>query len=350
MRAAAAAAAAGVSVKALRYYEGLGLLVPRRSANGYRDYTANDVRLAAQVRELLDLGLSATQARPFLECLRAGHAAGDDCPESLAAYQARVDQLDALIGQLTRAREQVASRLSAAARRGFRVGEDHHEHDAREEAPRMHTFPLPAPEPLPPDLASPADDVAGNHLPGLRLPPLEFMTTDGERVRLNDVASGRWVLYVYPLTGDPAVDVPRGWDAIPGARGCSQEACSFRDNLAALKAAGVDRVLALSSDRAEYQADLVARMQLPYPMLSDPELSLARAMDLPTFSVSGLDGIVQMMGWVQGNDTRQLELYKRLTLIADADRIAHVFYPVFPPQEHAEQVLDWLQQHPPHAV
>lgn len=160
------------------------------------------------------------------------------------------------------------------------------------------------------------------------MPPLALQTSDGEQVQLESVSGRRWVLYLYPLTGEPGIDVPRGWDQIPGARGCSQEACSFRDNLTALQAEGAEQVLALSSDRAEYQQDLVRRFHLPFPMLSDPDLTLAAALDLPTFSANGV------------------LLYKRLTLVVDGARITHVFYPIFPPERHADEVLEWLRRNP----
>jgi peroxiredoxin/DNA-binding transcriptional MerR regulator len=326
VRAGQAATAAGVSIKALRYDESLGLLVPQRLPNGYRDYSEDDVRAAAQIRQLTALGLSPVQAEPFPDCLRTGHPTGDDCPESLAAYQATLDRLDALITQLTRTRERVAGQLLTAARRGFASCAP--DDPPSKEAPPMTSVPLPQPDPLPDGLPAPVDDGAARHLPGRVLPPLVFTTTGGDQIRLDAVSSGRWVLYVYPLAGEPGVDMPRGWNEIPGARGCSQEACSFRDNLAALQAVGAQRVLALSTDRAEYQRDLVARLHLPYPMVSDPELSLAEALDLPTFTAAGM------------------ELYKRLTLVLDGDRIEHVFYPVFPPGEHAEEVLRWLREHP----
>lgn len=318
MRASEAAAAAGVTGKALRYYEGIGLLHPARRSNGYRDYTEEDVRLAAEIRGLMSLGLAPGETRPFLECLRQGHEVGDDCPESLAAYQDKIDRLDALVVRLKLNREQLAHQMRTAARRGFRC------HVDEEETPAM----LPQPDPLPDDLPAPEDDGAARHLPGQTLPPLAFQTTDGEQVRLDTVSTGRWVLYIYPLTGEPGVDMPRGWDRIPGARGCSQEACSFRDNLAALRGQGARRVLALSTDRAEYQQDLVRRLHLPYPMLSDPALSLARALDLPTFRANGTT------------------LYKRLTMVLHGDRIEHVFYPIFPPGTHAVEVLEWLAANP----
>jgi len=185
---------------------------------------------------------------------------------------------------------------------------------------------LPQPDALPDDLPAPADDGAARHLPGLILPPLAFTATDGEQIQLDTVSTGRWLLFLYPLTGEPGVDVPRGWDQIPGARGCSQEACSFRDNLASLQEHGVQRVLGLSTDRADFQQDLVRRLHLQYPMVSDPELCLAQALDLPTFEALGMT------------------LYRRLTLVVDGARISHVFYPIFPPDRHAEEVVNWLSQ------
>lgn len=121
------------------------------------------------------------------------------------------------------------------------------------------------------------------------------------------------MLYLYPLTGQPGVDMSPGWDQVPGARGCSQEACSFRDHLGALQATDAHQVLALSTDRAEYQQDLVRRLHLPYPMLSDPQLTLAGSLDLPTLRANGAN------------------LYKRLTMIIDVAWIQHVSIRSFPP-------------------
>jgi len=187
---------------------------------------------------------------------------------------------------------------------------------------------LPQPDPLPDDLPAPVDDGAASHLPGQTLPAVEFTASDGMRVRLDTVDSGRWVLYLYPLTGEPGVDMPPGWNQIPGARGCTAEACGFRDNLTDMQVAGAQKVLALSTDDADYQRALVSRMHLPYPMLSDPQLTLAKALDLPTFEVEGMT------------------LYKRLTMVVDGARITHVFYPIFPPDSHAAEVLDWLRANP----
>ena len=184
----------------------------------------------------------------------------------------------------------------------------------------------PVPDPLPADLPRPVDDGTARHLVGRTLPPLTFLATDVSQVRLDSVCTGRWVLFIYPLTGKPGEDVPRGWNEIPGARGCSQEACGFRDHFEELSSHGIDRVLALSSDRHEYQVALVRRFRLPYQMLSDPKFELETAMDLPTFEAFGQ------------------RLYKRLTMVLTADTIEHVFYPVFPPDTHAAEVLYWLRQ------
>ena len=222
-----------------------------------------------------------------------------------------------MISQLTSTRDVLVEQLHTAARRGFRCY-------STEEMPQMP----PATDALPDDLPVPQDDGASRHLAGRTLPPLSFPATDGSQRQLDEVSPGRWVLFLYPLTGEPGVDMPRGWDQIPGARGCSQEACSFRDNRAALQEHGAQQVLALSSDDAQYQQDLVRRLHLPYPMLSDPELSLAGALDLPLFKANG---------W---------SLYRRLTLVVDGATIEHVFYPVFPPGSHADEVLDWLRANP----
>lgn len=185
----------------------------------------------------------------------------------------------------------------------------------------------PRPAPLPADLPVPTDDGAARHLTGQVLPPLSFRATDGTEVPIDRVSQGRWVLFIYPRTGLPGSPIPEGWDQIPGARGCSQEACSFRDDLEDLRAQGAERVLALSSDEAEHQDALVRHYHLPYAMLSDSDLSLAAALRLPTFEANGVT------------------LYKRLTLVLHGARIEHVFYPVFPPDTHATEVVEWLRAH-----
>lgn len=177
---------------------------------------------------------------------------------------------------------------------------------------------------VPEDLPVPADDGAADHLPGTRMPALSLPGTAGETVRLDDLGAGRTVLYIYPRTGRPGTGLPEGWDEIPGARGCTPEACGFRDHHHDLLAAGAARVFGLSSQDTVYQREAVQRLGLPFQMLADPDLKLASELGLPTFSASGMT------------------LYKRLTLIVSGGIIEHVFYPVFPPGEHAQQVLSWL--------
>lgn len=180
----------------------------------------------------------------------------------------------------------------------------------------------------PAGLPVPEDDGAARHLPGAGLPDLVLPATDGRSVRLDALGPGRTVVYVYPMTGRPGTDLPAGWDEIPGARGCTPEACGFRDHHQDLLAAGAARVYGLSSQDTDYQREVADRLDLPFPLLSDPALSLAAALRLPTFEAGGMT------------------LYTRLTLIACGGAIEHVFYPVFPPGGHAEQVLGWLRAHP----
>jgi len=180
---------------------------------------------------------------------------------------------------------------------------------------------------LPSDLPVPQDDGAADHLPGASMPRLVLRDTGGNEVALDRLGPGRTVIYLYPLSGRPGVDLPDGWDAIPGARGCTPEACGFRDHHADLQAAGADAVYGLSSQSTDYQAELADRLGLPFPMLSDPELALAEALDLPTFEASGE------------------QLFSRLTVVVADGRIEHAFYPIFPPDQHAAEVLEWLREH-----
>ncbi|MGP3977055.1 peroxiredoxin [Streptomyces sp. 8N114] len=181
---------------------------------------------------------------------------------------------------------------------------------------------------LPAGLPEPEDDGAADHLPGTRLPHLELPETGGQLVALDRLGPGRTVLYVYPLTGRPDRDLPSGWDSIPGARGCTPEACGFRDQHEQLRAAGAAAVFGVSSQDSPYQREVVERLRLPFAMLSDPALTLAGALGLPTFTAGGRT------------------FYRRLTLIVHDGVIEHVFYPVFPPDRHAAQVLDWLRADP----
>lgn len=179
---------------------------------------------------------------------------------------------------------------------------------------------------LPDDLPAPLDDGAADHLPGRAVARLVLPATSGHDVALDRLGDGPAIVYVYPLTGRPDVALPENWDSIPGARGCTTEACDFRDHHAELLAAGATAVFGLSSQDRAYQRELVARLDLPFAMLSDADLTLAQTLALPTFEVDG---------------TR---LYKRLTLVLAGGRIEHVFYPIFPPNAHASEVLGWLRE------
>ncbi len=177
--------------------------------------------------------------------------------------------------------------------------------------------------PLPSDLPVPVDDGAAAHLPGLALPDVVLAATDGSDVSLARLA-GRWVIYVYPMTGRPGVALPEGWDGIPGARGCTPQSCAFRDHHAELRALGTG-VFGLSAQTTEYQREARDRLHLPFDLLSDSGLALKAALRLPTFAVAGM------------------ELYTRLTLVAEDGRIAKVFYPVFPPDRNAGDMVEWLR-------
>jgi peroxiredoxin len=176
---------------------------------------------------------------------------------------------------------------------------------------------------LPAGLPVPVDDRAADHLKGEPVPALGLPATSGERIDLAQVAAGALVVYCYPRTGRPGDPLPPGWDEIPGARGCTPQACGFRDHFAELDALGV-KVLGLSAQPLEEQIELSGRLGLPYPVLSDTDLRLAAALRLPTFEVAGM------------------RLYRRLTFIARAGRIVKVFYPIFPPDENAADVVAWL--------
>src|SRR3954451_5786626 len=140
---------------------------------------------------------------------------------------------------------------------------------------------------LPSDLPAPVDDGAADHLAGLAMPAITLPGTAGSRGTLPDLGPGRTVVYIYPLSGRPGVDLPNGWDAIPGARGCTPEACGFRGHHTDLQAAGAHAVYGLSSQSTEYQAELPARLRLPFSLLSDPDLALAAALALPPFEADG---------------------------------------------------------------
>ena len=160
------------------------------------------------------------------------------------------------------------------------------------------------------------------------LPPVSLLATDKTRVTLAEL-SGRTVVFGYPRTGEPGkISIVDDWDMIPGARGCTPQTCSFRDLFSDLKAAGAQHVFGLSTQDDGYQSEMAERLHLPFPVLSDDGLELTRALNLPTMEVAGLT------------------LIKRLALIVDDGRITHVFYPVFPPDRNAGDVLAWLKNNP----
>lgn len=180
---------------------------------------------------------------------------------------------------------------------------------------------------LPPDLPAPVDDGAAEGLEGRMLPSVSLESTEGGRVDLSGAAQDQLVVYVYPRTGVPGEPLPPGWMETPGAFGCTAENCAFRDHSARLTALGAS-VLGLSAQPLAEQREFVAREHIPYPLLNDSGLALARELGLPTFEVAGM------------------RLYRRLTFIARRGRIEKVFYPVFPPDGHAAEVVAWLAGHP----
>jgi peroxiredoxin len=177
---------------------------------------------------------------------------------------------------------------------------------------------------LPDHLPAPADDGAARHLIGLDVPAIALPATGGAMVDLGSLKR-MTVVYVYPMTGRPGYPLPEGWDEIPGARGCTPQSCTFRDHFAELQALGAD-LFGLSSQSTDYQREARERLHLPFELLSDSALALKTAISLPTFSIASA------------------ELYKRLTMIIANGSIKHVFYPVFPPDKNANEVIDWLRK------
>lgn len=178
---------------------------------------------------------------------------------------------------------------------------------------------------LPDDLPRPVDDGAAAHLKGLRLPSVPLPATDGTTVDLASLP-GLTVVYVYPRTGVPGQALPTGWDDIPGARGCTPQSCSFRDHFAELRELGVAHLFGLSTQDGAYQREMAERLHLPFPVLSDRGLGFVGALDLPTFGVDGMT------------------LIKRMALVIRDGVVEHVFYPVFPPDHSAPEVVEWLRE------
>ena len=174
-------------------------------------------------------------------------------------------------------------------------------------------------------IPAPSDDGAAAHLMGAALPDVSLAASDGGTVDLSGL-DGLAVLYLYPMTGRPDRDLPSGWNDIPGARGCTPQSCAYRDHMATLRDYGVRHLFGISTQSTADQAEAVARLHLPYPLLSDADGTLAKALNLPVFDADGKT------------------MLKRLTLIARDGLIVDVAYPVFPPDEDATRVIDWLKE------
>ncbi|HMF24906.1 MAG TPA: peroxiredoxin [Pseudolabrys sp.] len=188
------------------------------------------------------------------------------------------------------------------------------------EAPGTHN-----PQFLPQNIPAPQDDGGARHLTGMRLPDLALPATDGALINLSKL-KGRTVVYVYPRTGVPGVDPPEGWDQIPGARGCTPQSCSFRDHFGELKRLGVSQLYGLSTQDTDYQREAATRLHLPFAILSDAKLTLTKALNMPTFTAAGMT------------------LLKRMALVIDDGKITKTFYPVFPPDKNAAEVVAWMQK------
>jgi peroxiredoxin len=177
---------------------------------------------------------------------------------------------------------------------------------------------------LPKDLPIPLDDGACDHLPGMQLPSVLLMSTADRPVDLAGI-SGRTVVYCYPRTGRADQDPPQGWNEIPGARGCTPQSCSFRDHYQELQALGA-MVFGLSTQDTDYQKEAVERLHLPFLLLSDERLTFTKTLNLPTF------------------EFESMTLIRRLTLVIRDGLVEHVFYPVFPPDKNADEVINWLRK------
>jgi peroxiredoxin len=175
---------------------------------------------------------------------------------------------------------------------------------------------------LPNNLPVPIDDGACNHLLGYSIPSVTLKSHKGNFINLAQF-KGWLVVYFYPMTGRPDVALPDGWDQIPGARGCTPQSCSFRNHYKELQSLGAE-VFGISCQSSEYQAEAAERLHLPFELLSDENFELSFALRLPLLDANGK------------------RLIKRITLIAKAGKVEKVFYPVFPPDKNAEDVIAWL--------
>lgn len=178
---------------------------------------------------------------------------------------------------------------------------------------------------LPTDLPIPQDDGATDHLKGMQLPDVSFTATNGKVINLSDI-KGKLIIYCYPMTGQPNVALPDGWDQIPGARGCTPQSCSFRDHYQELQALDAE-VIGLSVQTTEYQKEMADRLHLPFPVVSDVDYQFQKALDMPTFLAAGMT------------------LLKRVTLIANHGVIEAIHYPIFPSDSDPAWVVDYLKTH-----
>ena len=179
---------------------------------------------------------------------------------------------------------------------------------------------------LPTDLPIPQDDGSTNHLKGMKLPSISLNATNGKAINFGDI-KGKLVIYCYPMTGQPNVALPDGWDQIPGARGCTPQSCSFRDHYQELRSLGAE-VVGLSVQSTEYQQEMADRLHLPFPVLSDDSYQLQRVLQLPTFVAAGMT------------------LLKRITLIVNNGVIEAVHYPIFPSDSDPAWVMGYLKNNP----
>jgi peroxiredoxin len=177
-------------------------------------------------------------------------------------------------------------------------------------------------------IPAPNDDDAAKHLIGMPVPSIPLPSTDGRTIDLASLP-GTTIVYAYPMTGKPDVPLPDGWDMLPGARGCTPQSCAFRDHFAELSGLGAANLFGLSTQTTGYQKEAADRLHLPFAMLSDSQFKLSEALRLPTFETAGM------------------RLLKRLTLVISQHHIEHIFYPVFPPDRSATDVIDWLKSRTP---
>jgi peroxiredoxin len=179
----------------------------------------------------------------------------------------------------------------------------------------------------PSDLPKPQDDGACNHLTSLEIPSISLPPTSNPSNPVNiSQLPGLTVIFCYPRTGAPGEVVPPAWDSIPGARGCTPQACSFRDNLPQLKSLGVTQLYGLSTQDSQYQQEVHTRLHLPYDLLSDEKLEFQRALNLPTFEWEGHN------------------LIRRLTLAIEDGKVVKWWYPIFPPDSNVSHVIEWLKE------